>query len=82
MCIRDSLQLQRIVVDQQHLEMTAGMCRQAGVAAECCQYPEYAAKQMCIRDRMEGVQAMQQGVPGAAAAIDVNPEMLQVIRCV
>lgn len=24
--------------------MTAAMCRQAGVGAECCQYPEYAAK--------------------------------------
>ncbi|MFR4235837.1 MAG: response regulator [Alistipes onderdonkii] len=30
--------------DPLQLEMTAGMCRQAGVAAECCQYPEYAAK--------------------------------------
>lgn len=30
--------------DPLQLEMTAGMCRQAGVGAECCQYPEYAAK--------------------------------------
>ena len=30
--------------DPLQLEMTAGMCRQAGVAAECCQYPEYAAR--------------------------------------
>ena len=30
--------------DPLQLEMTAAMCRQAGVGAECCQYPEYAAK--------------------------------------
>lgn len=30
--------------DPLQLEMTAGMCRQAGIGAECCQYPEYAAK--------------------------------------
>ena len=30
--------------DPLQLEMTAAMCRRAGIAAECCQYPEYAAK--------------------------------------
>ena len=30
--------------DPLQLEMTAAMCRQAGVGSECCQYPEYAAK--------------------------------------
>ena len=30
--------------DPLQLEMTAAMCRQAGMGAECCQYPEYAAK--------------------------------------
>ena len=30
--------------DPLQLEMTAAMCRRAGIGAECCQYPEYAAK--------------------------------------
>ncbi len=30
--------------DPLQLEMTAAMCHRAGIAAECCQYPEYAAK--------------------------------------
>lgn len=38
--------LRVLVIDDDplQLEMTAAMCRQAGVGAECCQYPEYAAK--------------------------------------
>ena len=30
--------------DPLQLEMTAAMCRRAGIGAECCQYPEYAAR--------------------------------------
>ena len=30
--------------DPLQLEMTAAMCRRAGIGAECCPYPEYAAK--------------------------------------
>lgn len=30
--------------DPLQLEMAAAMCRRAGVAAQCCQYPEYAAR--------------------------------------
>ena len=30
--------------DPLQLEMTAAMCRQAGIGAECCQYPEYVAR--------------------------------------
>ena len=30
--------------DPLQLDMTAAMCRRAGIEAECCQYPEYAAK--------------------------------------
>lgn len=30
--------------DPLQLEMTAAMCREAGLEAACCQYPEYAAK--------------------------------------
>ena len=41
---RPDLKVLLIDDDPLQLEMTAGMCRQAGVAAECCQYPEYAAK--------------------------------------
>ena len=42
--VRPDLKVLLIDDDPLQLEMTAGMCRQAGVAAECCQYPEYAAK--------------------------------------
>ena len=41
---RPDLKVLLIDDDPLQLEMTAGMCRQAGVVAECCQYPEYAAK--------------------------------------
>ena len=47
-----------------------------------CVVGALAVAQMMPPEMMEGVQAMQQGVPGAAAAIDVNPEMLQVIAAV
>ena len=30
--------------DPLQLEMTAAMCRRAGIGVECCQYPEYVAK--------------------------------------
>lgn len=38
--------LQVLLVDDDplQLEMTAAMCRRAGIGAECCPYPEYAAK--------------------------------------
>lgn len=38
--------LRALLVDDDplQLEMAAAMCRRAGVAAECCQYPEFAAK--------------------------------------
>ena len=41
---RPDLKVLLIDDDPLQLEMTAGMCRQAGVVAECCQYPEYADK--------------------------------------
>ena len=47
-----------------------------------CVVGALAVAQMMPPEMMEGVQAMQQGVPGAAAAIDVNPEMLQVIAAI
>ena len=38
--------LRALLVDDDplQLEMVAAMCRRAGVSAECCQYPEYAAR--------------------------------------
>lgn len=38
--------LRVLIVDDDplQLEMNAAMCRRAGAEAECCQYPEYAAK--------------------------------------
>lgn len=41
---RRGLRVLLIDDDPLQLEMTAGMCRQAGIGAECCQYPEYAVK--------------------------------------
>ena len=41
-----------------------------------------AAVHMMPADVLAGVQAMQQGVPDAAASIDMNPEMLQVMAAV
>ena len=43
--------LRALLVDDDplQLEMTAAMCRRAGIAAECCQYPEYAARLVAER---------------------------------
>lgn len=41
---RPGLKVLLIDDDPLQLEMTAAMCRQAGIGAEGCQYPEYAAK--------------------------------------
>ena len=96
MCIRDRPQPARTSVrpdlkvlliddDPLQLEMTAGMCRQAGVAAECCQYPEYAAKLVA-----EGVfdavftdiqMPSADGFSVLAAVRGVDPA-IPVVRCV
>lgn len=47
-----------------------------------CAVGAAAAVHMMPADVLAGVQAMQQGVPDAAASIDMNPEMLQVMAAV
>ncbi|MCD8274915.1 MAG: ATP-binding protein [Alistipes sp.] len=65
--------------DPLQLEMTAAMCRQAGIGAECCQYPEYAAKQVAEGDF--GVVLTDIQMPSAdgfsvlAAVRGVNPAL-------
>ena len=39
-----ALRLLLVDDDPLQLEMVAAMCRRAGLAAECCQYPEYAGR--------------------------------------
>lgn len=41
---RPGLRVLLVDDDPLQLEMTAALCRRAGIAAECCQYPEYVAK--------------------------------------
>ncbi len=47
-----------------------------------CAVGAAAAVHMMPADVLAGVQAMQHGVPDAAASIDMNPEMLQVMAAV
>ena len=47
-----------------------------------CAVGAAVAVHMMPADVLAGVQAMQQGVPDAAASIDMNPEMLQVMAAV
>jgi ABC-type Na+ efflux pump permease subunit len=47
-----------------------------------CAVGAAVAVHMMPADVLAGVQAMQHGVPDAAASIDMNPEMLQVMAAV
>lgn len=49
-----ALRLLLVDDDPLQLEMVAAMCRRAGLAAECCQYPEYAGR-LVAENRFDAV---------------------------